>query len=63
MKKFAVEAKPGVKKEPGEIQIDRGAHTWQMEFPGGILADCRCSYSGWFELSPAYACVEIRNTA
>ena len=41
--------------------------TWQMEFPGGILAECKCSYSkpqnllrgdaenGWFELRPAYA--------
>ncbi|RYZ13975.1 MAG: hypothetical protein EOP49_53980 [Sphingobacteriales bacterium] len=41
--------------------------SWQMEFPGGLIADCQCSYSeemnllradaekGWFELSPAFA--------
>jgi predicted dehydrogenase len=40
---------------------------WQMEMPGGIMANCRTSYSenknllradaenGWFELSPAYS--------
>lgn len=40
--------------------------TWQMEFPQGIVAECKTSYSadlnllraeaenGWFELSPAY---------
>ena len=41
--------------------------SWQMEMPGGVVADCRSSYSesknllradaenGWFELSPAYS--------
>ena len=40
--------------------------TWEMEFPGGIIAECSTSYSkeldllraeaekGWFELSPAF---------
>jgi len=47
-------------------EVEEGL-TWQMEFPGGIIADCKCSYSqkqnilkaeaenGWFEISPAYS--------
>jgi hypothetical protein len=67
MEPIAVTAKQGVKTDPGKFKSIEESLTWQMEFPGGILADCRCSYSedmnllhaeaekGWFELSPAYA--------
>jgi predicted dehydrogenase len=46
-------------------EVEEGI-SWQMEFPGGIIAECSCSYSdevnvlraeaenGYFELSPAY---------
>ena len=62
----AVTAKEGVKTKPEMFKTIEESLTWQMEFPGGIIADCKCSYSedlnllhadaekGWFELSPAY---------
>jgi hypothetical protein len=62
MEPIAVTAKQGVKTDPGKFKSIEESLTWQMEFPGGILADCRCSYSedmnllhaeaekGWFEL-------------
>jgi hypothetical protein len=68
MEPVSVTAKQGVKKHPEQFKTIEESLTWQMEFPGGIIADCRCSYSedmnllraeaknGWFGLSPAYAC-------
>lgn len=62
----AVTAKEGPKKDPVKFKSVEESLTWQMEFPGGITADCRTSYSeymnrlrgeaekGWFELEPAY---------
>lgn len=64
---IAVTATQGVKTKPGKFKTVEESLTWQMEFPGGIIADCKTSYiedmnllraaaeKGWFELSPAYA--------
>jgi predicted dehydrogenase len=66
MEPVAVTAKEGVKTKPQIFKTVEESLTWQMEFPGGIIADCKCSYAedlnllradaerGWFELSPAY---------
>jgi predicted dehydrogenase len=64
---IAVTAKEGPKTKPDKFKTVEESLTFQLEFPGGIKADCKCSYSedmnllhadaekGWFELSPAYA--------
>jgi predicted dehydrogenase len=62
----AVRAKEGIKTDPEKFKTVEQSLTWQMEFPGGIVAECKTSYSeqmdllraeaqnGWAELSPAY---------
>lgn len=63
---IAVTAKEGPKADPVKFSSVEQSLSWQMEFPGGLTAECRSSYSeemnllraeaesGWFELSPAY---------
>jgi predicted dehydrogenase len=63
---IAVRAKEGSKTDPEKFKNIEESLTWQMEFPGGIVAECKTSYSeemnllradaqdGWAELSPAY---------
>ena len=64
---IAVRAKEGPKKNPKKFSEVEESLSFQLEFPGGIIAECKTSYSedmnllraetekGWFELSPAYA--------
>lgn len=66
MEPVAVTAKEGPKTDPTKFASVEQSLTWQMEFPGGLTAECRTSYSeemnllraeaeqGWFELSPAF---------
>jgi predicted dehydrogenase len=66
MEPIAVRAQQGIKKDPRRFRTIEESLTWQMEFPGGLTAECKSSYSeeynvlraeankGWFELSPAY---------
>lgn len=63
---IAVSAQEGPKKDKEKFKSVEESLTWQLEFPGGIKAECMTSYSqdanllhadaekGWFELSPAY---------
>jgi len=63
---IAVKAQEGAKKDPKMFKEVEESLSWQMEFPGNIIAECRTSYAesmsllraegekGWFELSPAY---------
>lgn len=63
---IAVTAQYGEKKDPKTFAQVEESIKWQMEMPGGIIAECNTSYSeemnllraetesGWFELSPAY---------
>ena len=62
----AVTAKEGPKKDKKKFATVEESISWTMEFPRGLLAECRCSYSedldrlhvdaehGWFELGPAF---------
>jgi predicted dehydrogenase len=64
---IAVIAKEGPKTKPEIFKNIEESLSWQMEFPGGIIAECKTSYTeemnllrataekGWYELSPAYA--------
>jgi predicted dehydrogenase len=64
---IAVIAQEGQKKDKEKFKEVEESLTWQMEMPGGVMAECKSSYSeemnklradaekGWFELSPAYA--------
>ncbi|WP_207423042.1 Gfo/Idh/MocA family protein [Desertivirga brevis] len=66
MEPIAVRAKEMPKTKPELFKEVEEALSWQMEFPGNIIAECKTSYSedmnllradaekGWFELSPAY---------
>lgn len=66
MEPIAVWAKEGPKTKPDIFKTTEESLTWQMEFPNGIIASCKSSYSeelnrvhaetqkGWFELAPAY---------
>jgi predicted dehydrogenase len=66
MEPIAVHAQEGPKKDKQKFATIEESLTWQMEFPDGITAECRTSYSegmsllradtesGWAELSPAY---------
>lgn len=66
MEPVAVSAQELPKTNPGKFPSVEEGLTWQMEFPGNIIAECRTSYSedmnslraetanGWAELSPAY---------
>ncbi|RRN76401.1 gfo/Idh/MocA family oxidoreductase, partial [Pseudoxanthomonas sp. SGD-10] len=67
MEPIAVTAIEGKKTDLEKFKDVEESLTWQMEFPGGIIAECKTSYSeqldilraearnGWFELSPAYS--------
>lgn len=67
MEPIAVKAQEGPKTKPDMFKNIEQSLTWQMEFPNGLVAECKTSYSedmnvlhadaekGWFELSPAYA--------
>lgn len=63
---IAVSAKEGEKTDTNKFPEVEQAMDFQLEFPGGTIANCRCSYNekgnllraeaekGWFELRPAY---------
>jgi predicted dehydrogenase len=63
---LAVTAMEGVKKNNEKFKEVEESLTWKMEFPDGIVAECKTSYSeqlnllraeaenGWFELTTAY---------
>lgn len=63
---IAVKAQQPQKTKPEKFKTVEETLYWQMEFPGGIIAECKTSYSiemdllraemqnGWAELSPAY---------
>lgn len=67
MEPVAVRAKEGKKKLKNKFKEIEESLSWQMEMPGGLIAECECSYvkkmdilraeaeNGWFELSPAFA--------
>lgn len=71
MEPVAVTAKEGVKKDKQKFSEVEESLTWTMEFPGGIIAECKTSYSeqlnllraeaetGWFELTTAYEYEDI----
>lgn len=62
----AITAKEGEKHDANKFKTVEESISWQMEFPGGIKATCKCSYAqdmdvlkaeaenGWFELNPAF---------
>lgn len=66
MEPIAVRAQELPKTYPGKFPDVEEGLSWQMEFPGNIIAECKTSYSedmnllrvetieGWAELSPAY---------
>lgn len=66
MEPVAVTAKEGKKTKPEKFKEVEESLSWEMEFPGGIICECKSSYSeqqnilrlesakGWAELSPAY---------
>ncbi len=68
----AVRAQEGKKTDPEKFKTIEESMRFQLEFPGGMIAECSCSYSkkenffraeseyGWFELSPAYAFTGIK---
>jgi predicted dehydrogenase len=67
MEPIAVRAQELPKTKPEKFQSVEEALSWQMEFPGGIIAECESSYTkqmdylrvdctnGWAELNPAFA--------
>jgi predicted dehydrogenase len=66
MEPVAVRAKELPKTKPEIFKTIEESISWEMEFPNGLVASCKCSYveelnklhaeaqKGWFELSPAY---------
>jgi predicted dehydrogenase len=64
---IAVTAREGEKTDLKRFSQVEQSLMWQLEFPGGILADCETSYAkemnmlrvdaerGWYALEPAYA--------
>ncbi|HEY3404042.1 MAG TPA: Gfo/Idh/MocA family oxidoreductase [Ohtaekwangia sp.] len=64
---IAVMAREGPKTDLEKFKEVEQSLTWQMEFPGGVIASCETSYAedmnllradlerGWYELKPAYA--------
>lgn len=63
---LAVRAKEGPKKDKEFFKEVEASLTWEMEMPGGVIAECKSSYEedmsllraeadkGFFELKPAY---------
>jgi predicted dehydrogenase len=72
MEPIAVKAQEGPKTKPDMFRDIEQSLSWQLEFPGAVMAECQCSYSedmnllhvdadkGWFELSPAYAYHDLK---
>ncbi|KAA9038573.1 Gfo/Idh/MocA family oxidoreductase [Ginsengibacter hankyongi] len=66
MEPVSVTAKEGKKTSKKKFKEIEESISWQMEMPGGLIAECECSYtkemsllraeaeSDWFELSPAF---------
>lgn len=66
MEPIAVTAIEGIKKKPEKFKDVEESLSWTLEFPGGIKANCKTSYTqnmdllrmnaekGWAQLSPAY---------
>jgi predicted dehydrogenase len=66
MEPIAVTAKEGNKTDPEKFRDVEESLEWEMEFPGGIIAHCKSSYTekqnrlrvecenGWAELDPAF---------
>ncbi len=66
MEPVAVRAQEGPKTDREKFSTVEQSLTWQMEFPDGIITECKTSYAeefnvlraeaenGWAELSPAY---------
>ncbi len=66
MEPVSVKAWEGEKENPALFKNIEESLSWEMEFPGGLTAQCETSYAkdmntlhadaahGWFELSPAY---------
>ncbi len=66
MDPVAVTAQEGIKHDPEKFKTVEESLTWQLEFPGGVVVECKASYNedycflraeaeqGWFELSPAF---------
>jgi predicted dehydrogenase len=66
MEPVAVRAQEGPKRDIETFKEVEESLSFQLEFPGGFIAECNTSYSehmnllraevsnGWFELSPAY---------
>jgi len=66
MDPVAVTAQEGVKHDPEKFKTVEESISWQLEFPNGLIAEGKASYSeeynflraeaenGWFELSPAF---------
>ncbi|MBT1711259.1 Gfo/Idh/MocA family oxidoreductase [Fulvivirgaceae bacterium PWU5] len=64
---IAVTAREGEKTDLKRFSQVEQSLLWQLEFPGGVLADCETSYAkemnmlrvdaerGWYALEPAYA--------
>jgi predicted dehydrogenase len=65
MEPIAVKAKEGPKTDKETFKEVEQSISWQFEFPGNVMADCKTSYAdnmsllhadaenGWFELKPA----------
>lgn len=63
---IAVTAQEGKKTDMKRFKEVEQSLSWKMEFPGGVVAECRTSYAedlnllraeaenGWFQLNPAY---------
>jgi len=72
MQPVAVRAQEGKKTDADKFKRIEESMQFQLEFPGGMIAECSCSYSkkenffraeaedGWVELSPAYAFTGIK---
>jgi predicted dehydrogenase len=66
MEPLAVKAQSPPVSDPTKVLDVEETLDWQMEMPGGLIAECRTSYSesanflhadaekGWFELQPAF---------
>jgi predicted dehydrogenase len=71
----AVRAKEGPKTRPEKFKNIEQSLSWEMEFTGGIITECKASYSevqnllrieaenGWAELNPAYKYEGIRGSS
>lgn len=69
---IAVTARAGEKTNKRKFSGVEESLSWTMEMPGGVIAECKTSYSdemntlraeaasGWFELQPAYSYDGIR---